>query len=208
MPDQKTESVKANRRNKGKDREELVVEAAAQVISERGLANVRIADVADRAGMTPGHVTYYFKTKSELLLRAILHSEGAFTDRVEAQIQDVADPWERLARYFALAGATGPADLGWVLWIEVWSLAASDPQAARVQEDLDARSRQILADVIRYGVDSGRFVCPDPIETARLLSAVIDGLSIQVTLGVSGLDGQDLVDLCLRAARVHLSVAP
>ena len=40
------------RRTKGVEREALVVRAAGQAIAERGLANVRMADVAERAGMT------------------------------------------------------------------------------------------------------------------------------------------------------------
>jgi AcrR family transcriptional regulator len=203
-----TETTPPTRRTKGKNREELIVEAATQVITERGLANVRIADVAHVAGMTPGHVTYYFPSKTELLVRSIVQSEAAFTDQVEAQVQAVADPWQRLERYFSRAGASKPADRGWVLWIEVWSLAANDPQVAQVQQDLDARSRRILADIIRYGVELEAFSCPDPEETAQLLNAVIDGLSIQLTLGVSEFDGAGLVELCLIAARRHLTVMP
>ncbi len=202
------ETSQPTRRTKGKNREELIVEAAAQVITERGLASVRIADVAQRAGMTPGHVTYYFPSKNELLVRAIVQSEAAFTDQVEAQVQAIADPWQRLERYFSRAGASEPADRGWVLWLEVWSLAASDPQVAQVQQDLDARSRRILADIIRYGVELAQFSCADPDETAQLLNAVIDGLSIQLTLGVSGFDGPGLVELCLVAARRHLLAKP
>ncbi len=200
-----TETAQPNRRTKGRNREELIVEAAAQVITERGLANVRIADVAQRAGMTPGHVTYYFPSKTELLVRSIVQSEAAFTDEVEAQVRAIADPWQRLQRYFSLAGAGVRADRGWVLWIEVWSLAANDPQVAQVQQDLDSRSRRILADIIRYGVELDAFSCPDPEETAQLLNAVVDGLSIQLTLGVSDFDGPGLVELCLVAARRHLS---
>src|SRR5215467_15025855 len=35
--------------------------AALQVISERGFADTRIADVAERAGTSPALVIYYFK---------------------------------------------------------------------------------------------------------------------------------------------------
>lgn len=77
------------RRAKGKAREELVVGAAAQVIAERGLANVRVSDVAERAGMSPGHVTYYFPSKTVLLMRAIRHSEESFSTFVDDEIRRV-----------------------------------------------------------------------------------------------------------------------
>ena len=192
------------RRAKGKAREKLVVEAAAEVIAERGLANVRVSDVAERAGMSAGHVTYYFPSKTELLIRAIRHSEESLTDSVAEEVQGIRDPWRRLERLIELSAATDPGDPGWVLWFEVWSNAALDPDVARVHEELDARWKGLLADVIRYGRDRGAFETDDPDKAALLLSALIDGMSIQLTLGAGGLDRRELRGLCMTAARMHL----
>jgi AcrR family transcriptional regulator len=192
------------RRQKGKAREDLVVAAASEVIAERGLANVRIADIAERAGMTPGHVTYYFRSKTELLMRAIRQSEEEFTDQLERQITAIRDPWRRLARFFELATASGIGDPGWLLWFEVWSNAALEPDVAHVMDELDTRARSILADTIRYGRDRGAFRADDPDTVAVLLSAVIDGLSIQLALGGGGLDRKRTLELCMIAAHTHL----
>ena len=45
---------------------------------ERGFAETRIADVADRAGVSPALVIYYFKTKDQLLTEAIRYSEDSW----------------------------------------------------------------------------------------------------------------------------------
>lgn len=192
------------RREKREAREELVVGAAAQAIAERGFANVRVSDVAERAGMSPGHVTYYFPAKADLLMRAIRQSEEALVAQVADELMEVPDPWERLDRLIGLSAATSPGDPGWVLWFEVWSNAALDSDIARVHDELDRRWRAILADVIRYGCGQGAFQADDPDETALLLSAVIDGLSIQLTLGSTGLEREDLLRLCHTAARALL----
>src|SRR6202046_3123156 len=52
--------------------------AALQVISERGYSDTRIADVAERAGVSPALVIYYFKTKDQLLTEAIRRYEDAW----------------------------------------------------------------------------------------------------------------------------------
>ena len=192
------------RRAKGKEREQLVVGAAAEAIAEQGLSNVRVADVAERAGMSPGHVTYYFPSKTELLMRAIRQSEMSFTAFVEEEIQKVRDPWKRLDKLIELSASNGHRDPGWVLWFQVWSNAALDPEIARVHDELDARWRAILADVIRYGCDRAAFVTDDPDEAALVLSTMIDGLSIHVTLGSAGLDRRRLLDVAREIARAHL----
>ncbi len=198
----------ANRRAKGRARQELVVEAASLAIAELGLANVRVSDVADRAGMTPGHVTYYFPSKTDLLMLAIRQSEEILVEEAEAQLRDERDPWKRLARLIELSAADRQGDPGWVLWFQVWSSAAEDPDVSRVQDELDGRWRGILADVIRYGCERGAFVSIDPDVSALLLSATIDGLSIQLAAGSAKLDRHELLRLCNQAAVAFLSPGP
>ena len=55
-----------------------MLRAALEVISERGFADTRIADVAERAGVSPALVIYYFKTKDQLLTEAIRHYEDTW----------------------------------------------------------------------------------------------------------------------------------
>lgn len=192
------------RQAKGEARERLVIAAAAQLIAERGLANVRIVDIAERAAMSTGHVSYYFPSKSELLMRAIRQSEETFTDLLVDQITTIRDPWARLTRLIELSAATGVADPGWVLWFEVWSNAATDADVARVHDELDRRAKAILLEVIAYGRDQGAFQTDDPARVALVLAALIDGLSIQLTLGSGGLTRKHLLEVTLTAAKAQL----
>ncbi len=171
------------RQEKGAARERLVVEAAAAVIADRGLANVRVADIAEHAGMSVGHVTYYFPSKAGLLIRAIQLSEQALHEQVAEEVKQIVDPWERLDRLVELASSTGRGDPDWVLWFEVWATAGFDADLTKVQSELDARWRGTVTQVIHYGCDAGTFVTDDAEAVATLLSSLIDGLSVHVTLG-------------------------
>ena len=55
-----------------------MLQAALEVISERGFADTRIADVAERIGISPALVIYYFKTKDQLLTESIRNYEDSW----------------------------------------------------------------------------------------------------------------------------------
>ncbi len=195
------------RRAKGKEREALVVEAAAQAIAERGLANVRMSDIADIAGMSVGHVSYYFPSKIDLLMRAITANEDRHWTAVEATLVRIRDPWKRLDKLLDTAAASGPHDPGWVLWFQLWLESALDADVARGHDELDARWRGILTDVIRYGVAEDVFVSSNPDQDALLLSSIVDGLSIQVTLESPVITRAKMMKLLKASARAQLTPA-
>lgn len=175
--------------------------AAAEAIAELGVANVRIADVAERAGIGPGHVSYYFPSKDELLMRAIRHSEVEFHARIADEVHRIDDPWDRLRRLIELAIPDAPHDPGWVLWLDVMAAAATSPRVATGGEELERWWRVELADVVRYGCERGAFLTEDLDDAVMSLSSLIDGLSIRLTLGASGLTRDRVLDLAMSAGR-------
>ncbi len=195
------------RRTKGAERELSVVTAAAELIAEEGLAQLRMADVAERAGMSVGHVTYYFPSKAELLVRAIQLSEEKFQQQVRRALQARDDPWDRLTALVELAGASGPKDPGWLLWFEVWANAAVDPKLAEAQRQLDGWWRRQMADIIDYGVGQGAFHIADSARTVLVLSALTDGMSVQLALGSDAVSRPELIDIVMGVAGDLLGVA-
>ena len=192
------------RRSKGRAREESVLRAAMEAIAELGLANVRMVDVAMRAGIGPGHVTYYFPSKADLLMRAIRWSEEGLRDRIDDEISRIADPWKRLRRLFELAAAQGPGDPAWVLWFEVWAKAGTDQALAEGTDEFETWWRTALSDAIRYGCDRGSFTTENVDEVVLAVSAMIDGLSIQLTLGAPSVTRKRMLDMCVSAAHRYL----
>lgn len=196
-----------SRRAKGRAREESVVAAAAQAITDLGLSNVRVADIAERAGIGTGHVTYYFPSKDALLMRAIRESESDLHARITDQVHRIDDPWERLSRLVDLAASAGAGDPGWVLWFDVWARAATDSTVAAGGAELERWWREVLAEVIRYGCERGDFAADDVEAVVLSLSALIDGLSIRLTLGGGELTRTRLLELVMASAHQQLDPA-
>lgn len=192
------------RRAKGVERERSVVAAAAELIAEQGLADLRMSDVARRAGMSVGHVTYYFPSKVALLARAITSREAVFQAHVADAIRDRESAWDRLLTLVGLAAANGPRDPDWLLWFEVWSRAATDPDLARTQRELDDWWRAAMAQIVAEGVERGEFRCADPDRAVDVLSALTDGLSVRLVLAGAPMSRARLLDLVSGTARALL----
>lgn len=188
------------RRAKGAERERAIVAAAAEAIAERGLVDLRMSDVAARAGVGVGHVTYYFPTKAELLVQAIRFSEQQFHSEVMRRLRRESDPWQRLGTLVELASSDGPGDPGWVLWFEVWAAASNDSGLAEVQRELDGWWRDRLAEVVDYGVRRGAFRGDDVDRVVAVLTALTDGLSVQLTLGTEGATKESLLATVMATA--------
>ena len=75
----------------GEQRREQMLRAALDVIVERGYADTRIADVAERTGTSPALVIYYFKTRDQLLTEAIRYSEDTWYAEYLRRLDDDPD---------------------------------------------------------------------------------------------------------------------
>lgn len=193
------------RQGRGAARERAIVAAAAELIAEKGLSHVRVSDVAERAKMATGHVTYYFPSRTTLLVQAVRQFEDAYAAELAERTSAVLDPWERIATFVRLSAADGPRDRGWVLWFEVWALAAREPEVAQMRDELSARSTAVLRRIIEDGISRREFKKVDPSETAALIAATIDGLSVQLALGSTGTAGRTIEERCLDLARALLA---
>jgi AcrR family transcriptional regulator len=167
-------------------RREAILEAAAEVIGERGVCETRIADVAERAGVSPGLAVYYFESKDRLLAEALTFAENRFYEETMADLATLPSSRERLVRLIERSCPMLDDDTNyaaWRLWIELWSRALRDPEVEAKREALDQRWRDTIAEIVREGRRNMEFAPVDVDDFVIRLAALIDGLVIQVLLG-------------------------
>jgi AcrR family transcriptional regulator len=182
------------------DRRESVVRAAIDVIAEKGLVGTRVADIAARAGMSPGHVLYYFEGKSEIFTRALRTIEDDLRGEAQAAFEELPAAADRWAWLIEQAAPTGPDDVRVLLWMEAWARAPRDPDVSALVVELDRRWIGLLVELIEYGRETGEFGIAEPQEFAVRFSALMDGLTLQVVGGSQSLDRERMVDICMRAS--------
>jgi len=163
-------------------RREQMLQAALEVIVERGYMDTRIADVAERAGTSPALVIYYFKTKDQLLTEAIRFAEDGWYETGTSRMAGIDTAAGRLEELVAMCCLPEADDTSWLLWLDLWTQAARHPAVASVRQKFDERWRDMISSVVLDGQETGEFGLVDPADFAAVMSALLDGFAIQIAL--------------------------
>ncbi|MGI5134965.1 MULTISPECIES: TetR/AcrR family transcriptional regulator [unclassified Streptomyces] len=161
-------------------RREELLRAAVEQIEERGVAAVRIADVASALGVSNALVLYHFSTKEKLVAEAFAYAAEGDLGHLRKLLGRRTTALRRLRSAVRWYAPTGQAK-GWRLWIEGWAAALREPALREVTRDLDRQWKAAITEVVAEGVAAGEFHCPDPAGTALRLTALLDGLAVQMT---------------------------
>ena len=157
-----------------------ILAAAAEVIAERGVAATRIADVAERSGVSPPAVLYWFDSKEKLLAEALTADDDRFYEELGERLDEAATPAERMVALIETAAGDGD----FALWMELWTWALRDAELRAARERFDSRWRAAIEAVVAEGVTAGEFGSSvDPAQAALAIAALIDGLTVQAALG-------------------------
>src|SRR5215469_7795532 len=176
--------VRANNVGTADQRREQMLRAAIDVIVERGYAETRIADVAERAGASPALVIYYFKTKDQLLTEAIRYSEDSWYEAGTQRMAAIGTAAGRLEELIAMT-CLPEDDIDpnpWLLWLDLWAQSARNPGVAAVRQKFDERWREMIRSLVQAGQDAGEFAAVDPEEFSVTLSAMLDGFAVMIAL--------------------------
>jgi AcrR family transcriptional regulator len=164
-----------------------ILQAAVELIAERGIGGARIAQVARAAGVSTALVHYHFRTREALLAETLDYAfdvASAVHLRPAGGNGDGGSAAERLADVVEQSlPTTDPGRREWQLWAELWLGAARDPGLRPIAAQMYARYRTWIAAAIAEGIAAGEFAPVDPGETADLAMALIDGLGLRVLLG-------------------------
>ncbi|MGM0361477.1 TetR/AcrR family transcriptional regulator [Streptomyces griseoaurantiacus] len=192
---------------KGTATRSRIIDAAARLIHERGIASVGINDVRAASSTSHGQIAHYFPGGRAELLRAVVErqAEQALDDQgPELRALDSWESWQRwrahLLAVHTARGAAGGCPLGSL----VPQLAENDPAAARLMETgfdtwAAAYERGIAAmranGDLAAGTDARQLA-------ATVLSLVQGGLTLmQASRSVTRLE--QALDSVLRLLRAH-----
>jgi AcrR family transcriptional regulator len=161
-----------------------VLEATIAAIADVGVDALRMTDISERAGMTPGHILYYFGNKDRILIESLRWSEH---DLAEGRRSAPARRGARGHRHALVDDylPQGTADARWNLWMQVGIHPPDDHETRELLEQLNDLWRADLIGLVRDGIDEGVFAEPSlgREEFARRALWFLDGLSMSLLNG-------------------------
>lgn len=187
-------------------RREEILDATVDQVQQRGFASVRVADVAQALGISSGLVFYHYGTKDQLLAAALEHAVNADLARLDRTLSRAKDPVDAVRRALAVYSPQGSAP-GWTIWVDAWAESLRSQEMREASRRLDVKWKDALQAAITDGVAGGDFTCPDPEGTAWRLSALLDGLAVQVLVHRT-LTKRELATWIRTAAAHELGIAP
>jgi len=197
---------------------ETILHAAEAVILRRGVGAVSMDDVAEEAQFSKATLYRYFRSKAELVFEIVYHfleelgagvrAARARSSTAEERLREALNVFlrfetekENIARIFLME-----RNFVQIMQAFVGDQGRTGPDAVRkfilkVKAKRDELVEDTIAD-IRAGVASGEFRPVDPVETARLFGALVQGRFVDLFWAGDKLDveaeARSICDFILR----------
>jgi AcrR family transcriptional regulator len=153
-----------------------LLEAATELVPERGWSAVSTRILAERAGVTPSVVHYHFPSVRALLAEAALAAMREVAGALDAVLDAAATPQDVVGVLLGSVEQYTGTDPMSLLFIEAYLAATRDEQLRQGISEILAELRSKLARRLAVGG------VPDPDGTAAVLAAAIDGLLLHRAL--------------------------
>jgi AcrR family transcriptional regulator len=194
----------------GQRRRDEIINAAIAIITDKGLPKLSLSAIEKRAQMSRGQLTYYFKTKEDILVAVFDRMIEVMRSREQAgeMSNGVKLPprgWERLQAFLGFILVDPPPMPGFH--------ALQHTFLSQIGHREDFRERiSALHEGWRQAVsrDMAREI-PDPGEArvfATLFQALIHGLAIQREANPDAYDPHRMVQACIQMLHSFLAAQP
>ena len=154
------------------DTKQKIIQAAADLFHDQGVAPVRLQQIADRAEVSVGNLAYHFKNK-EAIIQAVY-------DQLSQRVKDILQQFRQLPTLLDLDRQLSQ----WFAFNDSYTfyfsayLPASVPEVAQQRARLISRLTSQLTKRIEYHVQRGVM---HPPEETRPYAAMVDTTALIIT---------------------------
>ncbi len=171
-----------------------IIDVAIRLYNQRGLGNVKVHDIAEAAAISPGNLTYHFKTKKELLTAVYehMHEQLMIFYQEEDPYQTNFGSLESILRYLKIQVDNR------FFYRDALEVLHFCPQTRESYEEHIHLATQFIWDVLLLAVQEG-YMHPEPWEGAYKLMAknswslLVSWLIEQEILGSKRVSNREMV---------------
>ncbi|MBQ1897257.1 MAG: TetR/AcrR family transcriptional regulator [Lachnospiraceae bacterium] len=172
--------------DKSVQKKQYIIDVAAKVFAEKGYKNVTMKDVVDACDISRGGLYLYYESTTELfidVMKSQFESREDFTELIsdDATAADILLLFlqEEKKELFRKKGNLNRA------YYEFYFDLRPSKGDNVYKKEFDSNVKMICK-LIEIGVESGEFVCDDPLTAALNIVYVLEGMkTTALTLGVS-----------------------
>jgi betaine-aldehyde dehydrogenase len=178
LNDQSTSSIDLVGEPPEESRRSQLVEVTIDSLAEVGFMGTTLAQIAGRAGVSPGLVAHYFGDKDGLLDAAFRSLARRVGDQVRARLRNIATPRARIQAIIDANLAPEEFDRRTgTAWLAFWGQVLQVPSLRRVQSVYQRRTLTNLKSSLK------KLVPPEEAQSlAAMIAAMIDGVWLRAAL--------------------------
>lgn len=162
-----------------------ILQAARKCFIEKGYFPTRMEDIARAAGMSKGGIYFHYEGKRQIfeaLARQLYEDFTATLKEVGGEPGDYREMFERVARHYLDYFRSYPDYPRF--FMVMGEMAGRDDSVRRMLASLQNDYIQVIARIIRAGIDAGALKPVDPEAAAMLLKGIIDAMEGYMAIGV------------------------
>lgn len=187
-----------------------IVDAAASVIAEQGIQNLSLSEIEAKIGMSRGQLTYYFKTKEEILLAVFDRMLDLMGQRNADAEFDRLDWLEIVRQVMLIVLQDPPAHPEFHALQHTFLSQTSHREDFRLKlaglyESWRSRSAESLKRDLKKRPAVRRV---SPRTLATLVQAIFHGLAVQRAADPAAINPREIIRLCLDILATYLWNAP
>ncbi len=162
-----------------------ILDAARKCFIDKGYFPTRMEDIARVAGLSKGGIYFHFEGKRQIfeaLVRQEYTDSVAYLKKISEELTDYQEMFGNLARYYLDYFRARPDYPRF--FMVMGEMAGRDESVRRMLASLQKEYTQVIAQIVRAGIESGALKPVDPESTATLLKGIIDAIEGYFAIGV------------------------
>jgi len=179
-------------------RREALVEATLRCLKKFGHGGVSVRRISAAAGVSIGLINHHFPSKACLIAETYETLALSLQQSIRAQAENsAASPRARLSNFFRASFAPEILEPQlFNVWVVFWSMVAHSPEIRAVHDRTYGKYRSILEALLGELVKSGAAPALKLRSAAIALSALLDGLWVELSLSSATFKPREAIAIC------------